>query len=95
MSPLSLKTFYFLNTGFIHQNVNKKRILIGGRIYLFMLNSKPMDFQTIKGINTAFTNWIDTGPSFAESRRSLDLMKLRQVSRVVLEKVISLVRHLG
>jgi hypothetical protein len=33
-------------------------------------------------------NWVDTGPSFAESKRSLDLKKLRQVSRVVLEKEI-------
>jgi len=35
-----------------------------------------------------FMNWIDTGPSFAESKRSLDLKKLRQVSKVVLEKEI-------
>ncbi|GBU26706.1 RNA helicase [Treponema sp. R8-4-B8] len=35
-----------------------------------------------------FMNWIDTGPSFAESKRSLDLKKLRQVSRVILEKEI-------
>jgi len=35
-----------------------------------------------------FMNWIDTGPSFAESKRSLDLKKLRQVSQVVLEKEI-------
>jgi len=35
-----------------------------------------------------FMNWIDTGPSFAESKRSLDLKKLRQVSRVVIEKEI-------
>jgi len=35
-----------------------------------------------------FMNWIDTGPSFAESKRSLDLKKLRQVSRVLLEKEI-------
>jgi hypothetical protein len=37
---------------------------------------------------TYFMNWIDTGPSFAESMRSLDINKLRQVSRVVLEKEI-------
>jgi hypothetical protein len=37
---------------------------------------------------TYFMNWIDTGPSFAESKRSLDLKKLRQVSRVELEKEI-------
>jgi hypothetical protein len=35
-----------------------------------------------------FMNWIDTGPSFAESMRSLDINKLRQISRVVLEKEI-------
>jgi len=37
---------------------------------------------------TYIMNWIDTGPSFAESMRSLDINKLRQVSRVVLEKEI-------
>jgi superfamily II DNA or RNA helicase len=35
-----------------------------------------------------FTNWIDAGPSFAESKRSLDLKKLRMVSQVALEKEI-------
>ena len=39
---------------------------------------------------TYFSNWIDTGPSFAESNRSLDLNKLRQVSRVTFEKEIGL-----
>ena len=38
---------------------------------------------------TYFSNWIDTGPSFAESMRSLDLKKLRQVSRVVFEREIT------
>jgi hypothetical protein len=33
-------------------------------------------------------NWIDTGPSFAESMRSLEINKLRQVSRVAQEKKI-------
>jgi hypothetical protein len=37
---------------------------------------------------TYFLNWVDVGPSFAESKRSLDLNKLRQVSQVVLEKEI-------
>jgi hypothetical protein len=35
---------------------------------------------------TYFTGWIDTGPSFAETNRSLDLKKLRVMSRVALEK---------
>jgi superfamily II DNA or RNA helicase len=39
-----------------------------------------------------FANWIDAGPSFAESRRSLDLKKLRTVSMVALEKEIEVVR---
>jgi superfamily II DNA or RNA helicase len=37
---------------------------------------------------TYFTNWIDTGPSFAEVNRSLDLNRLRQAARVVYEKEI-------
>ncbi|MCL1994399.1 MAG: DUF3883 domain-containing protein [Spirochaetes bacterium] len=37
---------------------------------------------------TYFTNWVDSGPSFAESRRSLDLRKLCQVAHVALEKEI-------
>jgi len=37
---------------------------------------------------TYFLNWVDAGPSFAESMRSLDLKKLRQISRVILEKEI-------
>ena len=37
---------------------------------------------------TYFTNWIDTGPSFAEVNRSLNLSKLRQVAKVVFEKEI-------
>ena len=37
---------------------------------------------------TYFSNWIDNGPSFAESMRSLDLKKLRQVSRVIFENEI-------
>jgi superfamily II DNA or RNA helicase len=39
-----------------------------------------------------FTNWINAGPSFAESRRVLDLNKLRIVSCVVLEREIEGVR---
>jgi hypothetical protein len=35
---------------------------------------------------TYFTGWIDTGPGFAETNRSLDLKKLRNVARVALEK---------
>jgi hypothetical protein len=38
---------------------------------------------------TYFTGWIDTGPSFAETNRSLDLKKLRNVARVALEKEIA------
>jgi hypothetical protein len=37
---------------------------------------------------TYFTGWIDTGPGFAETNRSLDLKKLRNVARVALEKDI-------
>jgi hypothetical protein len=37
---------------------------------------------------TYFVGWIDTGPSFAETNRSLDLRKLRTVARVALEKEI-------
>ena len=39
-------------------------------------------------IVTYYTNWIDTGPSFAEVNRSLDLKKLKQVARVIFEKEI-------
>jgi hypothetical protein len=39
-----------------------------------------------------FTKWINAGPSFAESRRVLDLNKLRIVSCVVLEREIERVR---
>jgi hypothetical protein len=35
-----------------------------------------------------FTNWIDAGPFFAESKRTLELKKLRLVSRVALEREI-------
>jgi hypothetical protein len=35
-----------------------------------------------------YTNWIDTGPSFAEVNRSLDLNKLRQVDKIVYEREI-------
>jgi len=35
-----------------------------------------------------FLNWIDNEPSFSECMRSLDLKKLRQVSKVILEKEI-------
>ena len=35
-----------------------------------------------------FTNWIDAGPSFAESKRTLDLKKLCMVSQVALEREI-------
>jgi len=37
-----------------------------------------------------FTNWIDTKPSFPESKRSFDLKKLRQVSQVTFEKEVLL-----
>jgi hypothetical protein len=37
---------------------------------------------------TYFTGWIDTGPSFAETNRSLDLKRLRNVARIDLEKEI-------
>jgi hypothetical protein len=35
-----------------------------------------------------FMNWIDAGPSFAESKRTLDLNKQRSVSRIALEREI-------
>jgi hypothetical protein len=37
---------------------------------------------------TYFANWIDAGPSFAESRRTLELKKLRMVSRMTLEREV-------
>jgi hypothetical protein len=38
---------------------------------------------------TYFMNWIDTGPSFAENNRNLDLEKLRRSSRIAYEKDIA------
>jgi hypothetical protein len=37
---------------------------------------------------TYFANWIDRGPGFAESKRTLELKKLRMVSRVTLEREV-------
>jgi hypothetical protein len=37
---------------------------------------------------TYYINWIDTGPSFAEVNRSLDLNKLRQVAKIAYEREI-------
>jgi hypothetical protein len=46
-------------------------------------------FKITMGIAIAsFANWIDAGPSFAESRRTLELKKLRMVSRVALEREV-------
>jgi hypothetical protein len=39
---------------------------------------------------TYYTNWIDTGPSFAEVNRSLDLNRLRQAAYVIYEEEIVL-----
>jgi superfamily II DNA or RNA helicase len=38
---------------------------------------------------TYFMNWIDTGPSFAENNRTLDLEKLRRSARIAYEKEIA------
>jgi hypothetical protein len=38
---------------------------------------------------TYYTDWVDTGPSFAEVNRNLDLNRLRQVAKVVCEKEIT------
>jgi hypothetical protein len=37
---------------------------------------------------TYFMNWIDAGPSFAESKRQLNLQRLRKSARIVFERVI-------
>jgi hypothetical protein len=38
---------------------------------------------------TYFANWIDQGPGFAETKRSLNLQKLRTAARVAFEKELT------